>query len=64
MEIDLIDAYVWDLTGVAAEHKVALGCSRQGAEVVIAGMTEAKRAVVRQVRRHDKTHLPVRARAH
>ena len=58
VEIDLTDARLWDLTGVAAVDKVVFRYRRQGAEVVVSGMTEAEKALVDKVGRHDKTHLP------
>lgn len=64
VEIDLSGAHLWDLTGVAAVDKVVFRYRRQGAEVVVTGMTEAERTLVEKVGRHDKTHLPSRAAAH
>lgn len=64
VEIDLADARLWDLTGVAAVDKVVFRYRRQGAEVVVSGMTEAEQALVGKVGRHDKTHLPGSAGAH
>lgn len=64
VEIDLSEARLWDLTGVAAVDKVVFRYRRQGAEVVVTGMSEADQSLVRQVGRHDKTHLPGSAGAH
>jgi SulP family sulfate permease len=64
VEIDLSDAHLWDLTGVAAVDKVVFRYRRQGAEVAVTGMTEAERTLVDRVGRHDKTHLPAGAGAH
>jgi len=64
VEIDLAGAHLWDLTGVAAVDKVVFRYRRQGAEVVVTGMTEAETTLVGQVGRHDKTHLPSGAGAH
>ena len=64
VEIDLSDAHLWDLTGVAAVDKVVFRYRRQGAEVAVTGMTEAEKTLVNRVGRHDKTHLPVTAGAH
>lgn len=57
-EIDLSEARLWDLTGVAAVDKVVFRYRRQGAEVVICGLTHAEEELVAQVGQHDKTHLP------
>jgi SulP family sulfate permease len=62
--IDLTDAHLWDLTGVAAVDKVVFRYRRQGAEVELIGMTDAEKTLVSQVGRYDKTHLPTGAGAH
>lgn len=59
VEIDLSGAHLWDLTGVAAVDKVVFRYRRRGAEVLVTGMTEAERTLVRKVGRHDKSHLPL-----
>ena len=64
VEIDMSEARLWDLTGVAAVDKVVFRYRRQGADVVVAGMTEAEKSLVGKVGRHDKTHLPERGLAH
>ena len=64
VEIDLTHAHLWDLTGVAALDKVVFRYRRQGAEVVVKGMTEAEKSLVDKVGHHDKTHLPVAGGAH
>lgn len=64
VEIDLSDAHLWDLTGVAAVDKVVFRYRRQGADVVVTGMTEAEQTLVDRVGRHDKTHLPGVVEAH
>ncbi|HMO43558.1 MAG TPA: sodium-independent anion transporter, partial [Phenylobacterium sp.] len=64
VEIDLSGAHLWHLTGVAAVDKVVFRYRRQGAEVVVTGMTDAERTLVERVGRHDKTHLPSGAGAH
>ncbi|MFN3523588.1 MAG: STAS domain-containing protein [Phenylobacterium sp.] len=61
VHIDLSQAHLWDL---AAVDKVVFRYRRQGAEVVVTGMTEAEASLVQQVGRHDKTHLPAAAGAH
>jgi len=58
VEIDMTDARLWDLTGVAALDKVVFRYRRQGAEVTVIGMDAAERALVDRVGRHDKAHLP------
>lgn len=58
VEIDMTGALMWDLTGVAALDKVVFRYRRQGAEVLVSGMDGAGRALVQQVGRHDKSHLP------
>lgn len=64
VEIDLSGAHLWDLTGVAAVDKVVFRYRRQGAEVVVTGMTEAEQTLIERVGRHDKTHLPASGGAH
>jgi SulP family sulfate permease len=61
VEIDMTDARLWDLTGVAALDKVVFRYRRQGAEVVVTGMDAAERTLVERVGRHDKDHLPAAA---
>lgn len=64
VHIDLSQAHLWDLTGAGAVDKVVFRYRRQGAEVVVTGMTEAEASLVQQVGRHDKTRLPAAASAH
>ena len=54
VEIDMTDAHLWDLTGVAAVDKVVFRYRRQGAEVSVIGMNEAGRTLVERVGRYDK----------
>jgi SulP family sulfate permease len=61
VEIDMTDAHLWDLTGVAAVDKVVFKYRRQGAEVRVLGMNEASATLVDRVGQHDKTHLPAGA---
>lgn len=58
VEIDMTDAHLWDLTGVAAVDKVVFRYRRQGAEVQVIGMNEAGRTLIDKVGKHDKNHLP------
>ena len=64
VEIDMTDAHLWDLTGVAAVDKVVFRYRRQGAEVELVGMNQAGQTLVDQVGKHDKSHLPESAAAH
>ncbi len=64
VEIDMTDAHLWDLTGVAAVDKVVFRYRRQGAEVELIGMNRAGQTLVDQVGKHDKSHLPAGAGAH
>ncbi|MFA4899150.1 MAG: SulP family inorganic anion transporter [Brevundimonas sp.] len=64
VEIDLSDAHLWDLTGVAAVDKVVFRYRRQGADVQVLGMNEAARTLVTRVGRFEKMHLPDGAGAH
>ena len=64
VEIDLSDAHLWDLTGVAAVDKVVFRYRRQGAEVLVTGMNAAARTLVERVGRFEKMHLPAGAAAH
>jgi SulP family sulfate permease len=64
VEIDMTDAHLWDLTGVAAVDKVVFRYRRQGAEVELIGMNKAGQTLVDQVGKHDKSHLPAGAAAH
>ena len=54
VEIDMTDAHLWDLTGVAAVDKVVFRYRRQGAEVSVISMNEAGRTLVERVGRYDK----------
>jgi SulP family sulfate permease len=64
VEIDMTEAHLWDLTGVAAVDKVVFRYRRQGAEVELIGMNQAGRTLIDRVGKHDKDHLPVGAGAH
>lgn len=64
VEIDLTDAHLWDLTGVAAVDKVVFRYRRQGAEVELIGMNQAGQTLVDRVGKHDKRHLPAGGGAH
>jgi SulP family sulfate permease len=58
VEIDMSEAHLWDLTGVAAVDKVVFRYRRQGAEVAVTGMNQAARTLVDRVGRFEKQHLP------
>lgn len=64
VEIDMSDAHLWDLTGVAAVDKVVFRYRRQGAEVRITGMSQASRTLVERVGKFEKMHLPAGSGAH
>lgn len=64
VEIDMTDAHLWDLTGVAAVDKVVFRYRRQGAEVELIGMNQAGQTLVDRVGKHDKSHLPAGVGAH
>ena len=64
VEIDMTDAHLWDLTGVAAVDKVVFRYRRQGAHVDLIGMNEAGRTLIDRVGKHDKDHLPLGSTAH
>ncbi len=64
VEIDMSEAHLWVLTGVAAVDKVVFRYRRQGAKVIVSGMSAAARTLVTRVGRHDKEHLPGGAVAH
>ena len=64
VHIDMTDAHLWDLTGVAAVDKVVFRYRRQGAQVQVAGMNDAARTLVARVGRFEKMHLPADAGAH
>ena len=59
VEIDMTEAHLWDLTGVAAVDKVVFRYRRQGADVEVIGMNSAAQTLVDRVGLHDKNHLPV-----
>ena len=61
VEIDMTQAHLWDLTGVAAVDKVVFRYRRRGAEVEVIGMNTAGRTLIDKVGRHDKAHLPTAA---
>lgn len=54
VEIDMTEAHLWDLTGVAAVDKVVFRYRRQGAELEVIGMTQAGRKLIDRVGKHDK----------
>ncbi len=64
VEIDMTEAHLWDLTGVAAVDKVVFRYRRQGAQVEVIGMNAAARTLVERVGRYEKLHLPEGAGAH
>lgn len=64
VQIDMSNAHLWDLTGVAAVDKVVFRYRRQGAEVRITGMSQASRALVERVGKFEKMHLPAGSGAH
>ena len=64
VEIDMTEAHLWDLTGVAAVDKVVFRYRRQGVDVELIGMNEAGQTLVDQVGKHDKSHLPGGAGVH
>ena len=64
VEIDMTQAHLWDLTGVAAVDKVVFRYRRQGADVEVIGMNEAGQTLVDKVGKHDKGHLPTGVGAH
>ena len=61
VEIDMSDAHLWDMTGVAAVDKVVFRYRRQGAEVTLIGMNEAGQTLISRIGQHDKDHLPAGA---
>ncbi|HQR88875.1 MAG TPA: SulP family inorganic anion transporter [Caulobacter sp.] len=64
VEIDMTDAHLWDLTGVAAVDKVVFRYRRQGAQVEVIGMNAAGQTLVDRVGKSDKSHLPAGGAAH
>ncbi|PHY12510.1 sodium-independent anion transporter, partial [Caulobacter sp. B11] len=64
VEIDMTDAHLWDLTGVAAVDKVVFRYRRQGAEVELIGMNQASQTLVERIGKYDKNHLPSSQGAH
>jgi SulP family sulfate permease len=64
VEIDMTDAHLWDLTGVAAVDKVVFRYRRQGARVDLIGMNAAGQTLVDRVGKSDKSHLPAGGAAH
>ncbi|MBU3971973.1 MAG: SulP family inorganic anion transporter [Alphaproteobacteria bacterium] len=61
VEIDMTEAHLWDLTGVAAVDKVVFRYRRQGAAVEVIGMNAAGQTLIDRVGKHDKDHLPAAA---
>jgi len=59
VEIDMTDAHLWDLTGVAAVDKVVFRYRRQGAEVELIGLNHAGQTLVDKVGHHNRSHLPI-----
>jgi sulfate permease, SulP family len=64
VEIDMSNAHLWDMTGVAAVDKVVFRYRRQGAEVRVTGMSQAGRTLVERVGKFEKMHLPAGSGAH
>ncbi|WP_420471426.1 SulP family inorganic anion transporter [Brevundimonas sp. FT23042] len=64
VEIDMSEAHLWDLTGVAAVDKVVFRYRRQGADVEVTGMNAAAVTLVERLGKHDKAHLPAAGAAH
>ena len=64
VEIDMSDAHLWDLTGVAALDKMVFRYRRQGAVVEVTGLNAAGSALVNRLGRFEKDHLPSQAGAH
>ena len=64
VEIDMSDAHLWDLTGVAALDKVVFRYRRQGAVVEVTGLNAAASVLVDRLGRFEKNHLPSQAGAH
>lgn len=58
VEIDMTDAHLWDLTGVAAVDKVVFRYRRQDADVQVIGMNQASQTLVEKVGQHHRNHLP------
>ena len=58
VEIDMTDAHLWDLTGVAAVDKVVFRYRRQDADVKVIGMNQASQTLVDKVGQHHRNHLP------
>ncbi|MEF2072510.1 SulP family inorganic anion transporter [Consotaella aegiceratis] len=52
--IDVSQAHIWDLTGVAALDRAVLKFRREGAEVRILGLNEASATLVDKLAVHDK----------
>ncbi|MDO9431774.1 MAG: SulP family inorganic anion transporter [Phenylobacterium sp.] len=58
VEIDLSDAHIWDLTGVAAIDKVIFRYRRQGAVVEVTSVNSATQSLIDKVGRHNRAWLP------
>jgi len=58
VEVDMTDAHLWDLTGVAALDKVVFRYRRQGAEVSVIGMNASTRSLIERIGRFENIHLP------
>jgi sulfate permease, SulP family len=52
--LDISNAHIWDLSGVAALDMVILKFRREGAEVVLTGLNEASETMVGDFGIHDK----------
>ena len=52
--IDLTQAHMWDVSGVAALDKVVLKFRREGAEVEILGLNEASSTIIERFAIYDK----------
>lgn len=64
VEIDMTDAHLWDLTGVAALDKVVFRYRRQGAVVHVRGLSDAADTLIERVGQFTRIQLPAGDAAH
>ncbi|MEW9834946.1 SulP family inorganic anion transporter [Mesorhizobium marinum] len=64
VRIDLGEAHIWDLTGVAAVDRVVLKFRREGVEVEVAGLNEASATIMDKLAVHDQPYAMERMLGH
>lgn len=64
MRIDLREAHIWDLTGVATIDRIILKFRQQGATVEVEGLNEASATIMDKFAVHDRPDALTKVTAH